>query len=190
MSSLPSVSSSFLLSSVPGSPPHLGHGLHHDRPEHELGDSSLIIPSLTLPSAVRRPTPYGQTLGDVRLLVLGHAGSGAEGVAQVFADEECEDIVEVGQWEEFEADTDDQVRAKVLRLSTDWIEHRDAHGLEKHEPSRNVEVVLLQDYGPDDNVSYLRQLKSSILILVDSRMRYFALSLQQCMHRLILLPLC
>lgn len=152
VSSLPSVSSSFLFSG-PGSPPHLG--LHHGPQGHELGDSSLIIPSLTLPAAVRRPTPYGQTLGEVRVLVLGYAGAGAEEVAQVFAEEECEDVVEVGQWEEAELGADEPVRAKVLRLSTDWIEHRDAHGLEKHEPSRNVEVVLLQDYGPDGDVSTL-----------------------------------
>lgn len=180
MSSLPSVSSSFLFSSGPGSPPHLGLGLHHDPHGHELGDSSLIIPSLTLPSAVRRPTPYGQTLGDVRLIIWGHAGAGAEAVAQVFADEECEDIVEVGQWEEFEAEAegDDLVRAKVLRLSTDWIEHRDAHGLEKHEPSRNVEVVLLQDYGPNDDVSICRPFCSRRLMSANSRTNCCALLLQ------------
>lgn len=85
--------------------------------------------------------------------MLGSAGCGTEAVAQTFAEEECEDIVEVGQWEEVEVAAEDHVRAKVLRLSTDWIEYRDAHGLEKHEPSRNVEVVLLQDYGPDSDVS-------------------------------------
>lgn len=102
---------------------------------------------------------YGQTLGDVRLVVLGCAASGAEDIAQTFADEECEEIVEVGQWEDFELEADETVRARILKISTDWIEHRDAHGLEKHEPSRNVEVVLLQDYGPDGDVCYtiLRQ---------------------------------
>ncbi|KIP10742.1 hypothetical protein PHLGIDRAFT_125265 [Phlebiopsis gigantea 11061_1 CR5-6] len=154
VSSLPSVSSSFMFS-MPGTPPHIGLGLHHDPHGQELGDNSLIIPSLTLPSAVRRPTPYGQTLGDVRILVLGHVGSDAEGVAQVFADEECEDIVEVEPWEEFEVEADGTVHAKLLRLSTDWIEHRDAHGLETHEPSRNVEVVLFQDYGPKDDTDGL-----------------------------------
>ena len=123
----------------------------------------MIIPSLTLPSAVRRPTPYGQTVGEVRLIVLGCAGSGAEEVARALADEECEDIVEVGQWEDFEIEANDAARAKVLRFSTDWIEHRDAHGLEKHEPSRNVEVVLLQDYGPDGDVSRLRPMNISFL---------------------------
>ena len=190
VSSLPSVSSSFLFSSGPGSPPHLGLGLQHEHgpPEHGHGDSSLIIPSLTLPSALRRPTPYGQTLGDVRLLVLGHAGNNAEAVAQVFA-EECEDIVEIGEWEAFEAETDDQVRAKVLRLSTDWIEHRDAHGLEKHEPSKNVEVVLLQDYGPDDDVSRLWFIQTISSYFVNSQKSCFALYLPWCTLRSSLLLL-
>ena len=183
MSSLPSVSSSFMFSSVPGSPPHIGLGLQHDPHGHELGDSSLIIPSLTLPSAVRRPTPYGQTLGDVRILVLGHTGSGAEGVAQAFADEECEDVVEFEPWEEFETEGDDSVRAKVLRLSTDWIEHRDAHGLEKHEPSRNVEVVLLQDYGPNDDVSSRICIAESWLTGVHRWICYCGLCFRSYMHR-------
>ena len=87
------------------------------------------------------------------MLILGCAGGGAEEIAQVLADEECEDIVEVGQWEAFDSGAEDPARAKVLKLSTDWIEHRDAHGLEKHEPSRNVEIILLQDYGPEGDVS-------------------------------------
>lgn len=73
----------------------------------------------------------------------------------MFAEEDCEDVVEVGQWEDFEDEPYDLVRAKVLRLSTDWIEHRDAHGLEKHEPSRNVEIVHLREYSLEDDVSRL-----------------------------------
>ncbi|KIJ64686.1 hypothetical protein HYDPIDRAFT_47689, partial [Hydnomerulius pinastri MD-312] len=45
-----------------------------------------------------------------------------------------EDVVDAGTWE----DTSD---GSMLRASTDWIEHRDAHGLEKFEPSRNFEIV-------------------------------------------------
>ncbi|GJE93162.1 hypothetical protein PsYK624_093210 [Phanerochaete sordida] len=139
VSSLPSVASSFLFSSGPGSPPHA-----HEQPH----DASLIIPSLALPAPLRRPAPYGQALGGVRVLVLGAAGAGADAAVRAFAEEE-DDVVEV-HWEDAEVAG---VRARVLRLSTDWIEHRDAHGLEKHEPSRNVEVVLLQDYGPDSDLS-------------------------------------
>lgn len=45
-----------------------------------------------------------------------------------------EDVVDAGDWE---ATSD----GFILRASTDWIEHKDAHGLEKFEPSRNVELI-------------------------------------------------
>lgn len=151
VSSLPSVSSSFLFSSGPGSPPHAGQ--HTDLgSEHDKGDSSLIIPSLTLPSPLRRPTPYGQGLGQVRLLVLGRQGQSTASILDAFADVECEDIVDVGQWEAH-GSTDSLPASRSLKVSTDWIDHRDAHGLERHEPSRNVELVHLPEYGIDDNVS-------------------------------------
>lgn len=53
--------------------------------------------------------------------------------------EDNEDVVEVGTWEDAEY-------GKVLRASTDWIEHKDNHGLEKFEPTRNVEIVELPGY--------------------------------------------
>ena len=149
VSSFPSVSSSFLFSSGPGSPPHLGQPPEHDS-ELEHGDSSLIIPSLTLPSPVRRPTPFGQSLGEVRLLVLGRKNHGAD-IIEVFTDMECEDIVDVGQWETYHT-ANGLPSARCLRVSTDWNEHKDAHGLERHEPSRNVELVHLPEYDDDDNV--------------------------------------
>ncbi|KAI6165295.1 hypothetical protein EDD17DRAFT_1438254, partial [Pisolithus thermaeus] len=49
-----------------------------------------------------------------------------------------EDVVDPGIWEE----TDE---GSVLRASTDWVEHRDPHGLEKFEPSRNVEISLMYE---------------------------------------------
>ena len=150
VSSLPSVSSSFLFSSGPGSPPHLGQPPEHD-PEFERGDSSLIIPSLTLPTPIRKPTPYGQAVGDVRLLVLGRKDLGAENVIAAFTDTECEDVVDVGQWEAHTV-ANNSLTARCCRISTDWIEHRDAHGLERHEPSRNVEIVHLPEYDGDDEV--------------------------------------
>jgi hypothetical protein len=93
---------------------------------------------LTLPSALRRPTAYGQTLGDLRLLVLGSEGAGKNFLTGLLL-EDNEDIVDVGQWEDTEY-------GRVLRASTDWVEHRDAHGLEKFEPTRNVEIVELPGY--------------------------------------------
>ncbi|KAF6751192.1 hypothetical protein DFP72DRAFT_1071739 [Ephemerocybe angulata] len=128
------------------------------------GAAGLVIPSLMLPPALKRPTPYGQTLGEVRLLVLarqGHAVHGRGFLASLLLDNN-EDVVEVGEWEDpadrvqWAGNYDDEVDeemvqlgkagAKVLRASTDWIEHTDAHGLEKYEPMRNVEVVELPSY--------------------------------------------
>jgi len=41
----------------------------------------------------------------------------------------------------------------LLRASTDWVEHRDAHGLEKFEPIRNVEILEVPGYEHIDDVS-------------------------------------
>ncbi|KAI0922776.1 hypothetical protein AcV5_009662 [Taiwanofungus camphoratus] len=158
VSSFPSVSSSFLFSSGPTSPPHLPQfqfGTHADADSDvDLHDSTagLIIPSLALPSPARRPTPYGQTLGDLRILILAPSRS-ARSTAALVAHllEENEDIVELGTWEEEPRGDDAVGRVAVLRASTDWVEHRDAHGLERVEPARNVEIVELPGYDPVDN---------------------------------------
>lgn len=156
VSSLPSVSSSFLFSSGPASPPHIHQ---HSEQDSELGDSTsgLIIPSLTLPSPSTRPTPYGQTLGELRLLVLGHNGADVNAVASDLVDEN-EDVVEVGPWE----DNPPNGGLASLRVSTHWVEHRDPHGLERIEPARNVEIIKLPSY---DAYSQVR-LVSSILMVV------------------------
>ena len=143
VSSFPSVSSSFFFSSAATSPPH-------SRPQSdEARDSTqgLIIPSLTLPSALRRPTAYGQTLGDLRILVLGSETAGKNFLTGLLLDDN-EDVVDTGQWEEAEY-------GRVLRASTDWIEHRDAHGFEKFEPARNVEIVELPGYDRTTDVLHL-----------------------------------
>ncbi|CDO70050.1 hypothetical protein BN946_scf184601.g3 [Trametes cinnabarina] len=146
ISSFPSVSSSFLFSSGPASPPLLHP---HSEPESELGDSTsgLVIPSLTLPSLSRRPTPYGQTLGELRLLVLGPKSVDCSAIASQLVDDN-EDVIEVGIWEE-EPRASGGSRANrkaVLHASTHWVEHRDAHGLERIEPARNVKIVELKPY--------------------------------------------
>ncbi|KDQ56771.1 hypothetical protein JAAARDRAFT_59027 [Jaapia argillacea MUCL 33604] len=168
-SSFPSVSSSFFFSSVPASPPQSQHSgtdpesyfdnissnAQSDRDQSERGEGDgeeggtqgLIIPSLTLPSALRRPTVFGKTVGDVRVLVLG--GKAVANLKREIAGSLVhgnEDVVDVAEWEpadvedEYEYDEDGSEGANVLRASTDWIEHRDAHGLEKFEASRNVEI--------------------------------------------------
>ncbi|KAF8225741.1 hypothetical protein L208DRAFT_1443326 [Tricholoma matsutake] len=151
VSSFPSVSSSFFFSSAAASPPH-------SRPQSdEVRDSTqgLIIPSLTLPAALRRPTPYGQTLGDIKLLVLGSEGAGKNFLTGLLL-EDNEDVVDVGQWEDTEY-------GRVLRASTDWVEHRDAHGLEKFEPTRNVEIIELPVYDHTTDVEDLIQTIKSII---------------------------
>jgi GTPase SAR1 family protein len=99
-----------------------------------------------LPAALRRPTPYGQTLGDLRLLVLGSEGAGKSFLTSVLLDDN-EDVIDVGEWEEAEY-------GRVLRASTDWVEHTDAHGLEKFEPTRNVEIIELPGYDHTTDVHW------------------------------------
>jgi hypothetical protein len=88
-----------------------------------------------LPAALRQPTPYGKTLGDIRLLAvgIGSADPTASPVASILL-EGNEDVVDVGPSEVMND-------GLMVRASTDWIEHNDAHGLEKFEPTRNVELL-------------------------------------------------
>ncbi|KAF8156953.1 hypothetical protein B0H34DRAFT_711307 [Crassisporium funariophilum] len=156
VSSFPSVSSSFFFSSSAAasrvhsrSHSHSRSRPHSDNGHGHASEHGLIIPSLTLPSALRRPTPYGQTLGDVRLLVLGAQGAGKSFLTGLLL-EDNDDVVEVGAWDDadfgYSAGGGEAMAGKVLTASTDWVEHRDAHGLEKFEPTRNVEIVELPGY--------------------------------------------
>lgn len=128
VSSFPSVSSSYFFSSEAQSP--------RTDPYH---DNALIIPSLTLPPPLPRPSPYGKTLGQLRLLVFANSNLLTDTLLN-----DNEDIVEIGPWERIHP------HASVLHASTDWIEHRDAHGLERFEPARNVEIVQLHSEEEDD----------------------------------------
>lgn len=159
VSSFPSEISSFLFSSGPGSPPHSGQTQHSALPSEsdgELHDSTqgLIIPSLTLPTPAKRATPYGETLGDLRLLVLAPRRAAASTASLVtYLLEENDEVVELGMWEEEVHGTDDGApKVSVMRASTHWVEHRDAHGLEHVEPARNVEVIELLGYDGSDDV--------------------------------------
>jgi hypothetical protein len=128
-SSFPSLSSSFFFSSTPDSPPN-SHSIPLSDKDSAQG---LIIPSLTLPSALRRPTPYGQTLGDLRLIVLAPDDVGKAFSSNILLDDN-EDILEVGTWEVSPSGY------SVLKASTRWIKHHNSHGHEKFEPARNVEI--------------------------------------------------
>ncbi|KAH9996229.1 hypothetical protein BJV77DRAFT_170388 [Russula vinacea] len=102
----------------------------------------LIIPSLTLPAALRQPTTYGKTVGDVRILVFGSADPGASSVVGMLL-EDNEDVVDVMPSEVTH-------NGHVVRASTDWAEHRDAHGLEKFEPTHNVEIIDISKHASAD----------------------------------------
>ncbi|KAI0089556.1 hypothetical protein BDY19DRAFT_110174 [Irpex rosettiformis] len=145
-----------MFSSLPASPPHHPldlpnrHDLDFSHNEFGEGDRSLIIPSLALPSALRPPTTHGHTLGRLRLLLLG--GSNTESTAvttevvSLLTDENYPEVVHIGGWDDFTADGDEEVVAQAIRISTDWIEHREAHGEDRYEPCGNVELVKLGEY--------------------------------------------
>ncbi|KAG9308341.1 hypothetical protein JVU11DRAFT_12107 [Chiua virens] len=155
ISSLPSVGSSFFFSSAAASPPH-SHP-HSDHARDSTLAQGLIIPSLTLPEALPRPTQYGKTLGDIRLLVIGDAVEDHLLLSTLLF-EDNEDIVDTGDWE---ATSD----GFMLRASTDWIEHKDAHGLEKFEPSRNIELVV--HHSPSSILPLIHSPFHSLLEIVD-----------------------
>jgi hypothetical protein len=136
VSSLPSIGSSFFYSSAAASPPHI-----HAADEPDDYALRLVIPSLTLPAALPHPSPYGQTLGDLRLLVLGRKGIGKTTLANLLL-ESNDDIVHVSGWE-----------ANVLTASTDWLDHEDNNGLEKFEPALNVQITELSGYDLQGDVS-------------------------------------
>ncbi|KAH8112844.1 hypothetical protein DFH11DRAFT_1689732 [Phellopilus nigrolimitatus] len=115
--------------------PHSGQLRHLHLHDHDHGhDTGLIIPSLTLPHALDQPTPYGQTLGEVSLLLVGPAGAGTAHLAAFLAD--MDDVLDAGAWEPVEGGG-----ARILRCSTDWIEERDPHGLERFEGTANVSFL-------------------------------------------------
>ena len=140
ISSSPSFSSSFFFSSVAASPRHNQTHMEQDREPAQ----GLIIPSLTLPAALRQPTIYGKTVGDVRILVFGSADPGASSVVGMLL-EDNEDVVDVMPSEVTH-------NGHVVRASTDWAEHRDAHGLEKFEPTHNVEIIDISKHASADEV--------------------------------------
>ena len=135
---MPSVSSSFFFSESPSSG---NHSLHDD----------LIIPSLSLPPPLNQPTPFGQTLGLLRLLILGPQGAGKSFLTGLLL-EDNEDVVQVGPWEDCED-------AKVLKASTDWVELNDS---ERYEPTRNVHIVELPGYSEDADVGGTRSYPSTM----------------------------
>ena len=87
------------------------------------------------------PSPYGQTLGDLKLLILGSNGIGKTTLANLLL-ESNDDIVHVSGWER-----------NVLTASTDWLDHEDNAGLERYEPALNIQITELPGYDPQGDVS-------------------------------------
>lgn len=137
VSSLPSIGSSFFYSSAAASPPYI-HAADEPSEDYAL---PLVIPSLTLPAALPHPSPYGETLGDLKLLILGSKGIGKTTLANLLL-ESNDDIVHVSGWE-----------GNVLTASTDWLDHEENHGLEKFEPAMNVQIAELPGYDPQGDVN-------------------------------------
>jgi hypothetical protein len=137
----------------------------------------------------------------VLVLARQGAAPGGRGFLATLLLEDNEDIVEVGEWEDpvpvallaakqgssedgdggekdlLDGLDEDMVQlgragAKILRASTDWIEHNDAHGLEKFEPLRNVEVVELPGYDALTDVSFSSRLIDFFQILMDHTGRH------------------
>ncbi|KAL4071712.1 hypothetical protein V8B97DRAFT_1896522 [Scleroderma yunnanense] len=161
ISSLPSIGSSFFFSSAAASPPH-----SHAHPDHTKDTTQgLIIPSLTLPEALPQPTQYGKTLGDIRLIIIGDGAEDHDFVSSLLLDDN-EDVVDRGIWE-------DTNNGSFLYASTDWIEHRDPHGLERFEPARNVEVVTQRNVGVDGStmLPIIHSPFHSLLEIIDPRCR-------------------
>jgi len=82
--------------------------------------------------------------------------------------EDNEDIVDVGSWE------DADHGCSVLYASTDWIEHSDEHGLEKFEPSKNVEVIKVPGYEHNDDVSPYHNRRDTAINSRPSLRRYYS----------------
>lgn len=149
ISSLPSIGSSFFFSSAAASPPH-----SHTHTDHARDTTQgLVIPSLTLPEALPQPTQYGKTLGEIRLIIIGDGAEDHDFVSSLLLDDN-EDIVDRGTWE-------DKSDGSFLCTSTDWIEHRDPHGLEKFEPARNVEIVTRRNVGVDVRISDTQNIEAT-----------------------------
>ena len=140
ISSSPSLSSSFFFSSAAASPPHTHAHTENDRETTQ----GFIIPSLTLPAPLRQPTPHGKTVGDIRILAFGNADLGPSSIVDLLL-EGNEDVVDVGPSEAIH-------HGVITRASTDWVEHMDAHGLEKFEPTHNVEILDISGHASAGDV--------------------------------------
>lgn len=145
VSSFPSITSSFFFSSAAASPPHFpvssssssSHHLPHGHSKLPQGeDAGLIIPSLELPAPLKRPKTYGESIGDVRVVVVGTGCRELVDELLVVDEEEDGVIVDSGMW------TEEEYVGSVRRASTFWEDSGRGKG--------NIVFVAVDDW--DDSV--------------------------------------
>lgn len=73
-------------------------------------------------------------------------------VVSLLSDHNYPELVHVGQWDDLTLDDSEEMVAQTIRMSTDWIEHREAHGEDRYEPSSNIELVHLREYDSQEQV--------------------------------------
>lgn len=70
----------------------------------------------------------------------------ADEVVSLLSDHNYPELVHIGQWDDLTLAGSEEVVAQTIRMSIDWIEHREAHGGDRYEPSNNMELVHLREY--------------------------------------------
>lgn len=91
------------------------------------------------------------------------SASTTEEAVSLLTDQDIPELIHVGPWDDFVLGDSEEVVGKTIRMSTDWIEHRDViHGEDRYEPCENIELVKLQDY---NSLDYVRSHNSSTALL-------------------------
>lgn len=121
----------------------------------------LAIPTLSLPSALPRPTQFGQTLGRIKVVLLSDPSQKpkSDATSEEIIEKvmqtliwDNEDIVDAGEWEMIEAGSSGAFQLQSLHASTDWLQPKQSttHSQpsfysddrsERFEGNENIEIV-------------------------------------------------